>query len=206
MYNMIRTRHACFAAAFLFFSTTSYTQERDNQQTTDVTSVTFLSPGIRYEKAINKFTSLYGSFNWYPTFYYWSGFGGSETAFYLDPGFSLQYRFYYNFYGRSERGRRTDMNSANYIAPIVFVVFTKNSVSDYDYDEVDRRAVTTVGAVWGMQRNYRKRFSLDLHLGVGHYYAKGTTQDGGGNLIKVNRDDWTYLGGLSLGFWINKRK
>jgi hypothetical protein len=204
---MIRTRPLTFVAAFLFFSTASYTQESEPlQQTTDVTTLTFLSPGIGYEKAINKFTTLYGSFSLYPTFYYWSGFGGSETHFHLDPGLTLQYRYYYNFYGRSERGRRTDMNSANYIAPVLSVVFTKNSVSDSDYGEVDRRAITTLGGVWGMQRNYRKRFSLDLNLGIGYYFTKGTTLDGGGNLIKVNREDFTYMGGLSLGFWINKRK
>ena len=200
---MIRALLIAFTG--LFFSVVSYAQ--DEQHTTDVSTLNFFAPGVGYEKAISKNSTLYGSAYLNFSFYYrYSSAFGDETHFSVNPGFTLQYRHYYNFYGREERGRRTEMNSANYIAPVLYVVYSKDRVANSDLNEADRRPITTLGAVWGMQRNYRKRFSLNLNLGVGYYFAKGTVLTGSGNQIKVNRQDWTTLGSLNLGFWINKRK
>jgi len=176
-------------------------------RTTDVAALSFLSPECSYEKCIGKNSTLHGSFYLNPAFSYrHSYFTGSETDFHVDPGFSFQYRYYYNFYGRSARGKQTNQNSANYIAPSFSILFSKDPVSNSDFREADRRAITTAGAVWGMQRNYRKRFSLDFNVGMGYYFAKGTTQDVNGNLVKVDHKSWEILLGLRLGFWINKRK
>jgi hypothetical protein len=71
--------------------------------------------------------------------------------------------------------------------------------------EINRRACNTVGVVWGFQRNYRKRFSLDLNLGLGYLFSTATVLDNTGQTVRENLGEFTTLGQLTLGFWLNKR-
>lgn len=211
---MIRNRpisFPCFikplVVAFLLLSTSAFAQESDDLQTTDVTIITVLPPGLSFEKSIGEKSTLYGSaFAAIAFAYAYSNALGSDVYFDMYPGFRLQYRYYYNFYRRSENGKRTAMNSANYLAPVIQGILSKNPIMDGDLEENNLRAISTVGGVWGMQRNYRRWLHLNLELGVGYYFAKGTITDGGGNRVKVNYGEPTAIVNFALGVYLRKRK
>jgi hypothetical protein len=191
----------------LAISTKSFSQYKGEPNTTDVTIVNFLSPGVSYEKTIGKFQTLFGrayasgSLN-----VAYSDYFGDSFYFTVDPAATLQYRYYYNYTQRRDKGKRTDMNSLNYISPTFETVFTKEALSDMHYTEEHRRPVSTVGLLWGMQRNYEKRFSLDLSLGLGYLFAKATIYDYNGQSEKINYSKVATMGHFTLGFWLNKRK
>jgi hypothetical protein len=173
----------------------------------DVYKLTFLSPGVSYEKKIGRLQSIYGhvfmSVN--------AGLGyssnlGFTSAFYLDPAFTIQYRYYYNAAKREAKGKRTEMNSLNYVSSLYEMVISKNKIQTLTVSEVYRRPVHTLGLAWGMQRNYPKRFSLDLNLGLGYIFGKVTRAKETGELYTKNAGSLTTIGGITLGFWLNNIK
>ena len=182
---------------------TGFAQEKI---TTDVTRVTFLNPGFSYEKSIGRSQTLYARAFMATSFSFsYSMAFGSDWQLYFDPGASVQYRYYYNYKARQQKEKRTEMNSMNYISPLFETVLSKNRINmDHPLEE-KRRAIHTAGLVWGLQRNYEKRFSLDLQLGAGYVFTKVTAQ-GTDEKIKVNVGNFTTIGAFKLGFWLNKRK
>ena len=181
---------------------TGYTQD---QITTDVTKLTFFNPGASYEKSIGKKSTLHGHlfFNTSISYSFSSTFGSDFNASF-DPALLVQYRYYYNYKQRQQKEKRTEMNSMNYISPTFQTVFTKNAVADDHIVEYKSRPVNVAGVVWGMQRNYAKRFSLDLNLGLGYLFTT-TTLQGGPQPQKESVSMATIMGQFNLGFWLNKQ-
>ena len=146
----------------IFIGTNCLAQGENETDITNVTKVTVLSPGISYEKRIAKYQSLFirgfMSISGYAEF---GGALGNTSAIYLDPALQLGYRYYYNFTRRQDKGKRTELNSLNYITAIWETAFPKIGISSSDYVEDDRRPINTVGLAWGLQRNYEKRFSIE---------------------------------------------
>ncbi|OQP60016.1 hypothetical protein A3860_35180 [Niastella vici] len=148
---------------------------------TDITKVTF-HPGLSYEKRIGRYQTLYGQV--FPAINFSldisDGFGGynSDASFYVDPAVYLQYRFYYNGGKRQRKKKRTELNSMNYIGVVDRTVLSKHPVnSDYDMEK-HYRTMNTLGAVWGLQRNFdRSRISIDLNVGPAIAFAKSTYTD-----------------------------
>ncbi len=184
-----------------------FSQYKNESGVTNVLRATFFNPGISYETAIGTYQTIRArafiatSF----AFSYSSSFG-SHTFISLDPSLSLQYRYYYNYRKRNEKDKRTALNSVNYLAPSFTTSFSKSSISDAYNTEYNRRAIHSIGLVWGMQRNYAKRFSLDLNIGAGYYFTTATVQANPILMNKKHIDKFSTLGELSLGFWLNKRK
>jgi hypothetical protein len=179
-----------------------------NDDVTDVLKVTFLNPGIGYEKRIGKFQTLAGQlFMNTSTSFSNTAFVRNELTLYFDPALSLQYRYYYNYKRRSDNDKRTDMNSMNYLAASYEVFFSKANLTELYSPEIDRRPIQNIGIVWGIQRNYKKRFSLDLNLGLGYLSAKATTYNFSLNsTTSITTGQVSFLGQLNLGFWLNKTK
>jgi hypothetical protein len=201
---------------FLFFAITTIASNCFSQDETDIvniTKVTFLNPGISQELRIGKLQSIYlqAFMNTSAYFTYSSSFG-SESAIYFDPAVTGQYRYYYNAAKRADKDKRTEMNSLNYVGGVVETFFSKIPLYKDDIfadppDEPKRRAVTRIGAIWGIQRNGMKRFSLDLNLGLGYMFGKTTNYDfNTGETYSSNRSQVTMLGQLNLGFWLNRRE
>ena len=94
------------------------------------------------------------------------------------------------------------MNSLNYVSTIAEVDFYKEDVSS---TEKNLRSLKVVGIAWGFQRNYPKRFSLDLSFGLGYAFSKQTTINDAGEYITENTGSITNIGQIGLGFWLNKR-
>ena len=116
-----------------------------------------------------------------------SSFSFSHAS--VGPAAHLQYRYYYNYAKRTAKKLRTELNSLNYIAPS-FSVSNLRPVKGGN-----RNWITQTGVLWGIQRNYASRFSLDLSLGLA--YLSGAS--GVSNNNKINP-----AGNFSLGFWLKK--
>jgi hypothetical protein len=180
--------------ALLLITTNCLSQDQSKTDITDIIKVTFLNPGISYEKRIGKFQSLsaHGFMNIGFSFSYSSSFGTTST-FYFDPALGIQYRYYYNAAGREAKDKRTEMNSLNYVSLVFKTIFSSHSINE-------------IGLVWGLQRNHEKRFSLNFNLGPGYLFTKITSLDNTGQPITEKVRRLTIVGQLSLGFWINKRQ
>lgn len=124
--------------------------------------VNVLNPGLVYEYGLSNKTSLYSELS-LGFFYQYSQNFGSSSAFNLI--IYEQFRYYYNFEKRYTKNKRTNKNSANYIA------FTaSNSFKPFVENNADRFYFVNrveVGPVWGLQRTYKGNFNLDLNMGVG---------------------------------------
>jgi len=195
-----------FLLLLILISTYCFSQDRGNPDITDVIKATFLNPGVSYEKRIGKFQSLYAQAFMNTSFAIgYSDALGNTSSIHFDPALALQYRYYYNSAKREAKGKRTEMNSLNYISSILETTFSKGSISSSYYAEKNRRAINILGIAWGFQRNYKKRFSLDFDLGIGYLFTKGTTIDYTGQYITKNIGQFTTVGQLNLGFWLSKR-
>ena len=191
----------------IFISTNCFCQGKTQPDITDVTKVTFFNPGFSYEKRMGKFQSLYAQAFMSTSFAV--GFSdalGFSSSIHFDPAFTLQYRYYYNSAQRQAKGKRTEMNSLNYVSAIFQTVFSNVNISSSYLPEEKNRAVNILGVAWGFQRNYKKRFSLDLNLGIGYLFTTATTTDNGGQNNTRNVGQVTTTSRLNLGFWLNKRK
>lgn len=194
-----------FLLLLLLISTHSFSQDQEKSEISDITRASFFSPGIGYEKKIGRLQSLYARAFMSTSFYFsYSSSLGTTSGINFNPAWSLQYRYYYNAAKRKAKGKRTEMNSLNYVSTIVQMVFFKETVSSNG--DTDLRSLNTFGIAWGLSRNYQKRFSLDLSIGLGYLYAKRTTLNEFGEYITRNEGDITLVGQTSLGFWLNKRK
>ena len=200
------SRQICLFAA-MFAASYAFSQKQTDVDVTQVTRVAFLNPGFSYEDRVGRFQTIH--FDVYlstSAYYSYSSSLGTNGNVYFDPALMVQYRYYYNAAARESKGRRTQMNSLNYIGPMFDVTFSKAAMTELSYEEVNRRAIFTVGFVWGIQRNYMKRFSLDLNLGVGYFFTHGTEPDYYGQPVSVSQSAFTIPGNFSLGIWLNKRK
>ena len=184
-----------------------FSQYKNEPCVTNVLRATFFDPGISYEKAMGTYQTVRARAFMATSFAFsYSSSFGTNTFISIDPSLSLQYRYYYNYRKRSEKDKRTALNSLNYLAPSFTTSFSKSSISDSYNSEYNRRLINSIGLVWGMQRNYAKRFSLDLNLGAGYYFTTATVQANPTLTNKKHVDNFSTLGELSLGFWLNKRK
>jgi len=174
----------------------AFTQYRNEPGVVNLTKISFVTPGFSYEQKIGRFQTLYGRAFLNPSGY--AGYSdalGYRSHLYLDPAITIQYRFYYNALRRESKGRRTEMNNLNYFAPVFKTAFNA---------ENSQRSIHKTGIVWGLQRNYRRRFSLDLNIGVGYSFAKeGHTENG--EITAGQISEFTTIGQLNLGIWLNRR-
>jgi len=197
------------AIIFIFIlakTLSGFSQENQITEVRDITKLTILNPGVSYEKAIAKFQSLYIQGFMNTSFYVtYSSSLGSDADIYFDPAVTLQYRYYYNAVRRQAKGKRTEMNSMNYIGAITETNFSQRRISISHYDQDKLRPINVIGCVWGMQRNYRSRFSLDLQLGVGFLFTKATIPDVTGQPVSETVSLFKGIVQLNLGFWLNKR-
>jgi len=184
----------------------SYSQDTTHTDVTNVTKVTLFNPGISYEMRIAKFQTLYVQlFMGVSGKFEYSSSLGNTSTFYFDPAVTLQYRYYYNGKRRMARDKRTEMNSMNYVTLALGTVFSKMPFSKFRYIEKNRRAINSFRLAWGFQRNYQRRFSLDLNLGLGYYFTKVTTQLSP-QILTETAGIISPTGQLNIGLWLNKRK
>jgi hypothetical protein len=187
----------------LLAATDCFSQNDTKTDIRDVTKLNLFEPGISYEKRIGKMQSLAGQAFLSTSIYIgYSDALGNTSSIDVYPALSLQYRYYYNAAKRNAKGKRTEMNSLNYVTAIGEVDFYRENLS---FTENDLRTLKVFGIAWGFQRNYPKRFSLDLSFGLGYVFTKQTTINNAGEYITENTGNVTNIGQIGFGFWLNKR-
>ena len=190
-------------SAFVFATIFSFGQNKEGYDVTDVTKANFFDPGISFETRIGQSQTLYGeAFLSTAIFIGYSSSLGNISSVDIYPALTLQYRYYYNGNKRESKGKRVEMNSMNYISIVTDASFYK----DNRYDLNKSRIMKTFGAAWGFQRNYSKRFSLDINVGIGYAFGKETILNYPDNYTDISYGEFTTLGQISLGFWLNKKK
>jgi hypothetical protein len=174
--------------------------------TTDIFKLGLYSPGLSYEKKTGKNQTVLVNphFSPYLSFFYSSSLGNS-TDFRLEPALTLHYRFYYGGKKRAAKGKFTDRNSMDYIAPVYLLVFSKRRLSSSHYEENSLRPIHSFAISWGLQRNYNNRFSIDFNFGPGIATAGITEPDANGTPVKGQYTYFTLLTEARIGFWLNKR-
>jgi hypothetical protein len=103
-----------------------------------------------------------GASYWY---HHSSTFFGTNSGNLLFPVFAVEPRFYYNMNRRSEKQKRTDNNSANFIALNVMLDAGWIVASEYN---VSSTGIISFIPTWGIRRNLGKHFDCELGLGVGY--------------------------------------
>jgi hypothetical protein len=176
-------------------------------ETEDVFKVTFLNPGVAYEKSLGGIHTVYGqAFVNFASSITEDYYDEYNINFFVEPALSLQYRLYYNLNRRNDRGKNTARNSGNYFTVINENRFTKAPLGLDDVKEAKIRPVIAGALGWGMQRNYNSRFSLDFYLGAGAKYARTTTHDNYGQLTSLNKTSFAFIGQINLGIWLGSRE
>ncbi|GAA4317250.1 hypothetical protein GCM10023115_42640 [Pontixanthobacter gangjinensis] len=143
---------------FLFFAGFA----AQSQTTRNQFSLNFLIPSAEYEWAVSNNSTIDAM----------AGLGfGYHDAYYLDepeygvfPQFEVQYRYYYNFEKRLDKGKKVSENSANYIAAVGVLGIGDPVFGDM---ELEDDYTGFLGPAWGLQRVYNSNFKLNLNLGAG---------------------------------------
>jgi len=143
---------------FLFLGIAVTAQETT---TNNQFSLNFLAPSAEYEFSISNRSSIDLNLGIGFTYQYSSLLG---EAYGIYPGFESQYRYYYNFERREDKGKKTSENTANYITGIFSVTGGNALIGNLNYEN-DYGAF--VGPAWGLQRVYESGFKLNLNLGLG---------------------------------------
>jgi hypothetical protein len=164
--------------------------------TEPVLTATFLSPGITYEHPVANKLTLKGK----AAFIVGWSFSASSA---LGQSYSLaptalaagQFRYYYNFGLRKTREKNIAHNSANYIS---FLARYGYSGVTYHYGDQGNYSIKQAshmpdfGIVWGIQRNYKNRFSIDCSAGPSLYEP-------------LANNEFTLLADISLGIWLGRK-
>ena len=189
----------------VLFTLKSYSQNTETE-VTNVLKATILNPGVAYEAKLGKFQTAYAQFFMNTSVYSWEDYNNQiHSEFYFDPAVTLQFRHYYNARKREEKEKRTAMNSMNYVAFVGETFFSKIPLGTSEVEEEKRRAITQLGACWGLQRNNPGRFSFDLYFGLGLRFSNYTSYDGFSNSEKVSFSQAVFMGQLNIGFWLGKK-
>ncbi len=182
---------SCFFLCISFQSNaqkTTYTQP--------LLTATFLSPGVTYEHPWANKISIKGkaafTVGW--SFSASSSLGQSYSIA-PTPLLAGQLRYYYNFALREQKEKNITRNSANYIS--LFASYAYSGVTYYYGDQGNfsiKQALhmPNVGIVWGIQRNYKNRFSIDCSVGP-------SLND------PIVNNEFSLIADISLGIWLGKK-
>lgn len=138
------------------------------QETTHQFSLNFLIPSAEYELAVSKNATVDAVLG--------LGFGYHDASYLEEPEYGiypyleLQYRYFYNFDKRMQKGKKTSENSANYIAAVGLISSGEPIIGNM---QLDNGYSGFVGPAWGLQRVYNSNFKLNLTLGLGYGFNNG---------------------------------
>ncbi len=169
---------------------------QEKKYTQNLLTATILSPGISYEIAAGKkITAKLNAFV-FPGFSYSQNIllnGRSNFSFEPTPLLVGEGRYYYNFQQRLKKEKNISRNSANYLGVSgKYGVSIKTFYPDNGNAVRTARQIYDAGIVWGLQRNYNNRFSLDLNIGP--------------SILQPLIDkEFGLISNLSLGIWLGKR-
>lgn len=202
MYQRLNSHRLRYIVALLLLPALANAQQ-ESEKAESLTTINFLTPGISREIRLNdnQTFKLTAMANLMFSMVISSSFNHAELN--VDPAAEAAYRYYYNFRNRAEAGKRTAKNSANYISAYGQVLYSKMPLNSSYFEETERRTVGVLGTCWGMQRNYKGRFSLDLNLGAQYRIGKSSYSDINNTVIQQTKGEFMLGVGLTLGIWLN---
>lgn len=173
-----------------------------SKQTVNVLRLQFVFWGVNYEKKVGRKQTIQGSLNLFEqiNFSYSSSFGYRFT-YPFTPSTGLQYRLYHNLKRRSSLGKNISLNSGDYFASGYRISLPVNM-----YDNI-RRPEQSLAFYYGIQRNFKKRFYIDLGAGVVYRFRQEATLTGPiWDGVRYSVADKVSFGSfLNFGIWLNKR-
>lgn len=186
--------HHFYSLLLLLFCFKATSQEKP--YTSKLTTATILSPGISYEQPVGNKWSVKGRLAYVSNWTFSSSLAlGESFSFSPGPLAGAQLRYYYNFQQRERKQKMTDRNSANYFSLLAkYVYFSKTHyyTSNGNYTVSSPSNSPNFGIVWGIQRNYKNRFSIDCSVGPSLY-------------TPFANNEFTLIGDVSLGLWLGKK-
>ncbi|SRX52750.1 hypothetical protein [Aequorivita sp. CIP111184] len=176
---------------FLFF-TIFMAQGQEEVSTQKVWRVNFINPGVEVEVPVTKnstfSTNLGVGFNGaYPDLVY-----GEENGiiYIIAPFVDLQFKQFYNFERRVEKGKSISGNSGNFIS--ARIISRGPSIADNVIRKSD--VDIAIGPTWGIQREFGNvQFLFDL--GPQFYFD-----------INGNNGFWPLMAQLNIGLNLNSNK
>ncbi|RDY60811.1 hypothetical protein [Flagellimonas nanhaiensis] len=175
-----------FFLFFLLVANWSFSQSNGKVEDHQLT-LNFLLPGVVYEHGISNNSTITAEATiglaYRDSDFFDSGFG-------IYPIGKVQYRHYYNFQRRLEKGKNISRNTGNYIAPMLAVQGGKAVVGDLDYAS---DYFGGIGAVYGLQRTGRKGLSFRFEVGPAYFFDE------------LDNDFGLFMA-LKLGWVVNKKK
>ena len=150
-----------FAALFLFVLF-SYGQNEEPRVSKTLVSMYIIPLKASYEAGIGKSNTLEISAGLTGI----TKFDNDQFNYSLVPMVEGSYKYYYNLNKRHLKGRNTAMNSGNFWG--LYTRYGFKSISENG----DKFGSVSISPMWGIQRNYKNRFSFGLRLGYGVVITK----------------------------------
>jgi hypothetical protein len=182
-----------FTIAFLFAFL--FLKAQDHHFTQPVLTATILAPGVSYETPIaNKFTAKFKTVVSAGVAYSRSSSLGTSYSLSAIPTASAELRYHYNFQQRIKAHKNTSHNSANYVAVAgkYAISYTTSHFYDGRITAKSTSYYPNAGIVWGFQRNYRNRLSLDINIGPSISSP-------------LIYHEFDFIGNFTLGIWLGKK-
>jgi hypothetical protein len=157
---------------FLFIFIQFFVKAQDKKITEPVLTGTFLPPGVAYEIPVGQRTTIKFRAALEAGFSYGNGtIVGPRYSFSFIPTLIGEYRYYYNIEKRMKANKNSRYNSASYFAAAAKygISYTTHHIEGGSIFKTTTKE-PNAGIVWGLQRNYRNRFSLDFNIGPSILY------------------------------------
>ena len=152
----------------VFFVFNSALSQDKNFVKKNLFKINLLSPGITYERGLNRVSTFCFDTNFSIGL---SASSSSKLKVLASPFIRGQYRYYYNIKKRELKGRNISKNSAEFIA----------LSSSYYFKTIDNEKLInyldgiTISALWGFQKTYKSNINLTANAGLGYNLSSNQT-------------------------------
>jgi hypothetical protein len=188
----------CCLVAFTSMAQTS------SDDVIDLYKVNVTWPGLSVEKRVNQLRTVQLEIAVRPAFRNFPLWTTTDSIFRLgmDPSVAIQYRAYSDPARRISRGRSTAQNSMNFFAFHFQSRYVDRNLGFFDLFDLRFRGLrNNLGVVWGIQRNYPEKTSLNAFIGGGFTGFLPINSPSGNSLTARP----ALFGGLRVGFWFKKK-
>lgn len=138
-------------------------------------TVNLFGPGFRYELGLLRNVSASTSFS--PAFAYY------QEGYTFGYSWHVRLRYYHNIQQRLDINKNVVGNSANYFAAAQSIFWEPLQIVD-NMPDIREWSFSFYGAVYGIQRTYRKGFNINAEVGYGYMRGDGLL-NGHGPLVHI---------------------